>query len=170
MRKVIVESYNEDWVHKFNEEKNLLHHIFGDELVAIHHIGSTSVPGLSAKPIIDVMPVAKNIRHIDHYNEAMKDIGYEPMGEFGIKNRRFFRKGGEDRSHHIHVFEEGSPDVDRHLAFRDYLRKHDHVAKEYGELKEKLAKQYPHDMEAYIAGKEQLVKDIEQKALSWYRK
>ncbi|QHE52681.1 GrpB family protein [Pontibacillus sp. HMF3514] len=170
MRRVIVEPYNEDWVHKFNEEKNLLHHIFGEELVAIHHIGSTSVPRLSAKPIIDLMPVAKNIRNIDNYNEDMKDIGYEPMGEFGIKNRRYFRKGGEDRSHHIHVFQEGSPDVERHLAFRDYLRTHEDVAQQYGELKQKLAKQYPHDMEAYIDGKEQLVKDIEQEALSWYIK
>jgi len=169
MRNVIVEPYNNEWKIKFNYEKKAIHNIFGNELVEIHHIGSTSVPGLSAKPIIDIMPVAKHIQNIDHFNEEMKSMGYEPMGEHGICKRRFFRKGGEDRTHHIHVFEEGSPDVERHLAFRDYLRTHDDIAKQYGELKQKLANQYPHDMEAYIDGKEQLVKDIEHEALSWYQ-
>jgi len=169
MRKVVVESYNENWEKRFLEEKEQLESIFGDELVEIYHIGSTSVPELSAKPVIDMMPVARDISRIDRFNNDMEKLGYEPMGELGISGRRFFRKGGEERSHHVHVFEEDSHDIKRHVAFRDYLRTHKDEAKQYGDLKMKLAQQHPYDIEAYIKEKEELVLDIEQRALSWYR-
>lgn len=169
MRKVTVEPYNTNWVKKFNEEKSLLNHIFGDDLVDVHHIGSTSVEGLHAKPIIDIMPVVKDINQVDQYNKSMKEIGYEPKGEYGISGRRFFQKGGDERSHHVHIFEYGSFDIERHLAFRDYLREHSDKAAQYGELKSQLSRQYSHDMDAYINGKNQLVKDIERKAIMWYR-
>ena len=168
MRKVKVSPYNENWVQKFIEEANQLKLIFRTEIIDIHHIGSTAVPGLAAKPIIDIMPVVKDINHIDSYNRKMQEIGYEPKGEHGIGGRRYFRKGGANRSHHVHVYEIGSNEINRHLAFREYLKSHPKERKGYGELKETLARQFPNEMESYINGKDQFVKDIEFKALEWY--
>ena len=160
--------YSEKWHVKFIEEAENLKQIFKSEIIDIHHIGSTSVPGLKAKPIIDIMPVVRNINNVDKYNHQMQQIGYEPKGELGIKGRRYFRKGGDNRSHHVHIFQLGSDDIKRHLAFREYLRKHSEVRSSYGNLKENLAKQFPYDMELYIKGKESFVKDTERKALKWY--
>lgn len=170
MRKVVVLPYSDEWTLKFQEAAKELQVVFGSELIAIHHIGSTSVIGLSAKPIIDVMPVVKEIAKIDSFNDAMQELGYEAKGENGIAGRRYFQKGGDDRTHHVHVYEEGSPEIGRHLAFRDYLRAHPDMAKKYGELKEELAKRYPSDIAAYIGGKERLALEIEREALEWVRK
>ncbi|WP_233505429.1 GrpB family protein [Sporosarcina sp. BI001-red] len=135
----------------------------------VHHIGSTAVSGLSAKPVIDLLLVVQSISRVDQVNEAMRDIGYEAKGENGIKGRRFFQKGGNARSHHVHVFEEGSPAITRHLLFRDFLRAYPTRAKEYGELKTRLAVQYPFDIYKYIEGKSELIQQIESDAAHWSR-
>ena len=150
------------------EEAEKLNLIFGDEIIDIHHIGSTAVPGLKAKPIIDIMPVVKDINNVDKYNREMQEIGYEPKGENGIVRRRYFQKGGDNRSHHVHIYQIGSYEIKRHLAFRDYLKLHPNEMKQYGELKEKLARQFPNDIESYINGKDQFVKETELKALEWH--
>lgn len=168
-RKVTVEEYSTDWKKQFDEEAILLQKIFGLEIQMIHHIGSTSVNGLSAKPIIDMMPVVRDITKIDSYNDAIIAIGYEPKGENGLPGRRYFQKGGDNRTHHVHIYEIGNPEIERHLAFRDYLRLHSDIAKEYGDLKVGLAKLFPYDIEAYINGKEKLAKEIEQKAIHWFK-
>jgi len=89
---VIVTKYNENWNRMFEDEAQKIKAIFRDELIEIHHIGSTSVPGLQAKPIIDLMPVVKDITRIDSFNEQMKELGYECMGEFGMKGRRILER------------------------------------------------------------------------------
>src|SRR6056297_2564109 len=99
-RKIEVVEYDKNWPKLFKEEADLIREIFKDEIIEIFHIGSTSVPGLKAKPIIDIMPIVKKIEEVDKKNEDMKKIGYEPKGEYGIIGRRFFMKGGDDRSHH----------------------------------------------------------------------
>lgn len=81
--------------------------------------------------------------------------------------RRFFQKGGNQRTHHVHVFEQGDSNVTRHLAFRDYLCSHSEVRKEYGNLKHRLAMQFPNDFDSYIEGKSQFVSEIEKKAMKW---
>ncbi|MFJ5768384.1 GrpB family protein [Psychrobacillus sp. NPDC093180] len=169
MRKVVVEAYLADWKDRFEEEAVLLKTIFGTEIQRIHHIGSTSVDGLSAKPIIDMMPVVRDISKIDHFNKAMIANGYEPKGENGLPGRRYFQKGGNDRTHHVHMYEVGNPGIERHLAFRDYLNTHPNVKKKYGDLKESLARQFPYNIESYINGKEQLASGIERDALRWYK-
>ncbi|PAV29138.1 hypothetical protein CIL05_12100 [Virgibacillus profundi] len=170
MRKVEVCSYSEKWSLMFVEEVEILKFIFGNEIVDIHHIGSTSVPGLKAKPILDIMPVVKDIDLVDKYNPEMGINGYEPKGENGIPGRRYFQKGGDNRSHHVHIYQVGSCEIKRHLVFRDYLQRNLEVKKSYGELKERLAQQFPYDIKSYINGKEHLVKEIEVKALNWYEK
>ncbi|MBD8070581.1 GrpB family protein [Bacillus sp. PS06] len=170
MRNVIVTEYQPQWIDMFETEARHLRRVFNDELLDIHHFGSTSVPGLKAKPIIDILPVVKDIQLVDQFNDEMITLGYEPMGEYGIHRRRYFRKGKDNRTHHIHVFDQTSQDdIVRHLAVRDYLRTHPLKAKEYGDLKQQLAHLHPTNMEAYINGKDQFVKDLEQKAVIWYK-
>ncbi|AIE60271.1 GrpB family protein [Bacillus methanolicus] len=169
MRRVEVKPYDEQWTLKFEDESNKLHDIFGPEIIEIHHIGSTSVNGLKAKPIIDIMPVVRDTNRIDEFNAAMILIGYELKGENGIIGRRYFQKGENNRNHHVHFYELGNPDIERHLAFRDYLRAHQDVVKKYGDLKEELSQLFPYDIASYIKGKEQLVLEIERKAVTWYK-
>jgi len=106
---------------------------------------------------------------IDSFNERMELLGYECMGELGMKGRRYFRKGGDNRTHQVHVFQrDNKEDIIRHLAVRDYLRTHPDEANRYGELKDNLAKQFPGDIEAYMDGKDAFVKELERKALNGY--
>lgn len=168
MRNVRVVDYNTDWPRKFEEEKEKIEAVFKDELIEIHHIGSTSVPGLKAKPVIDIMPVVKNIEDVDQHEMEMTELGYECLGEYGITGRRYFRKGGNGRTHHVHAFEEGSEDIIRHTAFRDYLRVYPEVRAQYAELKEALAEKFPNDINGYMDGKNRFIKETEKIAVEWY--
>lgn len=168
MRKIEVVPYNKDWPFLFQKEACLIKKIFGHEIVEIYHIGSTSVVGLKAKPIIDILPVVKDIDKVDDFNGKMIKIGYEPTGENGIAGRRFFHKGGDNRTHHVHIFEKGDANIKRHVAFTKFLNAHPVIANQYGELKEQLAKNFTYDPEAYSKGKDQFVKKIELDALNWF--
>lgn len=166
-----VVDYNEHWPELFKIEAKKIKAILTDELIELHHIGSTSVPGLKAKPIIDMIPVVKNVEAIDQYNNEMAQIGYEALGEFGIKGRRYFRKGGSNRTHHVHIFQyDQVDDINRHLAVRDYLRSHEEKAREYGALKAQLAVKNPTDIEKYSEGKHEFVQELERLALTWKNK
>ena len=169
MRKVTVSPYDEEWVSLFEEEANKLKGLLGEQAVEVHHFGSTAVPGMIAKPIIDILLVVRDISLIEAYNADLEAFGYEAKGENGIPGRRFFQKGGDHRTHHLHVYQAGSPEIERHLAFRDYLRTHLVAMKEYGKLKEQLSQQFPFDIESYINGKEELASKIQGAALEWYR-
>ena len=169
MRDVNVVPHQGDWKTKFEKEKRSLSNLLPD--ATIHHIGSTSVPGLAAKPIIDILIEVPGLESIDDRIKEFNQLDFVGKGENGIPNRRFFYKGeGNDRAVHLHIFPYGIQHVIRHLAFRDYLREHDGEARRYGELKSSLAKKFPHDIEGYIHGKDQFVKDLERKALNWYEK
>ena len=107
----------------------------------------------------------------DDLNEAFSRLEYIPMGEFGIPGRRYFKKpGDEKRTHHLHIFQSGSPELERHLAFRDYLIAHPDEARRYSELKAELARRFPEDIEGYMAGKDGYIKEIQRKALAWRRR
>ncbi|WP_245645097.1 GrpB family protein [Peribacillus loiseleuriae] len=118
---------------------------------------------------MDIMPVVRDINRIDEFNTAMFTIGYESKGENGIFGRRYFQKGEDNRTHHVHIYELENPGVERHLAFRDYLRVHPDGAKKYGDLKEELSQRFPYEIESYISGKDQLALEIERKAVARYR-
>ncbi|SIS45215.1 GrpB family protein [Salimicrobium flavidum] len=169
MRQVRIVTYKETWPEQFKSEARRIQEALGQIPVRIHHIGSTSVPGLSAKPVIEIMPVVSRIDEVDNHTVAMQKLGYEAMGAYGIEGRRFFKKGGDNRTHHVHVFETDSPQALRHLAFRDYLIAHPDVASAYGQLKQELAETYPEDMESYISGKEEWIRRTEGRAVRWYR-
>jgi GrpB-like predicted nucleotidyltransferase (UPF0157 family) len=168
VRKIIVVPHDPIWPIRFRQEADWLSSILGKEIVAIHHFGSTSIPDIYAKPIIDILVEIRDIDQIDAANERMVQQGYTPMGEFGIPGRRFFFKGSDDhRSHHIHFYLAGHPEVKRHLDFRDYILAHPEDAEAYSQLKIALAQRFPEDIAGYNAGKDQFVKGIDRKAKVW---
>ena len=166
-RKVEIKEYDPQWKKEYEKEKEKLTNIFSDILIDIHHIGSTAIPDIKAKPIIDIMIVVEDINKVDEYNEEMIELGYTPKGEFGIKNRRFFPKGGNERSHHVHVFPKGDPEVKKHLNFRNYLRAHPEEARRYSQLKEVLAAKYYYNIDKYIEGKNDFIQEVDRKAAKW---
>ena len=167
MRRIEVVNYRPAWPEEYRREAERLASALGDCLVAAHHIGSTSVPGLAAKPVIDILLEVRDLNELDTHDDAMKALDYEVMGEFGIERRRFYRKGGNQRTHHVHAFPAGDEHVTRHLAFRDYLIAHPGVADEYAVLKQLVAKQCRHDIERYSSGKEDFVRHHQALAMDW---
>lgn len=160
--------YDENWPMLYEKEALFIRSVLKDELISIFHIGSTSVKGLKAKPIIDIMPVVSDIEKTDKLNPSFEEAGYESMGEFGIANRRYFRKGKDKRTVHVHIFQyDNLYEIERHLIFRDYLRQFPSAREEYGKLKAELALLYPTDIDAYCDGKDSLVKEIEARAIKW---
>lgn len=116
-RKQIIEvlAYDSNWPQQFAQEAASIKLIFADNFVAIHHIGSTAIPGLAAKPTIDMILEVKNIESVDNLNAAMAELGYEAWGEYRIPGRRFFVKGETKRTHHVHTFQTGSNEITRHI-------------------------------------------------------
>ncbi|MBD2529326.1 GrpB family protein [Nostoc flagelliforme FACHB-838] len=168
--KVEVVPHNRTWRGKFDDESKYVALTLGENVVAIHHIGSTAIPHIYAKPIIDLLIEVENIAKVDDRSLGMEELGYQVMGEFGIPGRRYFRKENETgtRTHHVHTFTAKSLEVERHLAFRDYMIAHPEDAQKYSELKRKLAKQYPNDIIGYMDGKDGFIKEMEKKALVWW--
>ena len=139
------------------------------QIARLSHIGSTAVEGLWAKPILDLMPVVTSLEAVDRLDPELEALGYQCMGEFGIPGRRYFRKGGDHRTHQLHVFHAGDrQNILRHLAVRDYLRACPAEREAYGALKRWLAGQYPEDIEGYCDGKDAFVRALERRALVWY--
>ena len=166
---VVVVEYRPEWPLAYEKEKERIQKILKENCLALWHIGSTSVPGLAAKPVIDILGAVRSLEEVDAVSEAFVQAGYACMGEFGIAGRRYFRKGGEERTHQIHLFCGDDWDsLHRHLAFRDFMRAHVKEREAYGELKKKLAEQHPWDIEAYCDGKDEFVKEMERRALAEY--
>ncbi|AUD12842.1 MULTISPECIES: GrpB family protein [unclassified Planococcus (in: firmicutes)] len=165
MRKVIVTAYDERWPNAFEHAAAEILGMLESDCLDVQHIGSTAVPGLAAKPVIDLLVIVSDIEAIDRFEEDFRKLGYQAKGENGLPGRRYFERGGNERTHHVHCYEQGNPEVSRHLAFRDFLKANPQIAAAYGELKMKLAKQYPLDIEQYIKGKQAMVQEIEKKAM-----
>jgi len=167
--KVRLSEYDENWNKLFEDEVQFLSGVFGDEVIRFEHFGSTSVPGMNAKPVIDMMCLVNDIEKIDTFNDQMHSLGYDVAGEWGIQGRRLFRKGGKNRTHHIHVYQFDNPQIERHLVFRDYLRTHPGEVERYKRLKNELAQKYD-DTADYSKAKKPFVKEMEQRALRWFEK
>ncbi|MDM8527839.1 GrpB family protein [Anaerolineales bacterium HSG24] len=165
---VKVVPHDPNWIQLFDQEAKCLSAILGDEIIAIHHIGSTAIPNIYAKPILDFLIEVRNIDIINQFNGPLAQVGYEAKGEFGLPGRRFFSKGvGSERTHHVHIFQTNNPEYERHLAFRDYLRTHPDVAYQYSRLKQELAGRFPKDSVAYTRAKDDFIRSTEQKARAW---
>ncbi|MFE4708224.1 GrpB family protein [Peribacillus simplex] len=167
MRKVEIVPYKKEWSKLFHDECQKLQEIFGHELIKLYHIGSTAIPTIHAKPVIDILAVVKDVECVANFNKEMEEIGYDARGENGIAGRRFFRKGGDDRTHHIHMFQKGHDEIARHLAFRDYLLAHQEEAQKYSRMKQRLAAEFPDDIKGYVNGKNDFIKKSDERAKHW---
>ena len=168
MRKIEIVDYRKTWEEAFRQEARALQHALEFLYPSIHHIGSTAVRGLAAKPVIDILIEIDDLALLDKQVTVLARLGYEYRGENGIPGRLYFEKGGEDRSHQIHAFERGSPGALRHLAFRDYLRNHPAVANEYANLKKNVASVCNNDIDRYCDGKDTFIQEHEKLAVKWY--
>lgn len=155
---VVVVPYDPCWSEIFAKEAAKIQSALGDNCSTIHHIGSTSIPGLSAKPIIDMVPVVKDILKVD--TASLENLGYEGRGEMGMLFRRYF----SNHTCHVHIWEEGNPEIDKHLIFRTYLLNNPTELKRYETLKLDLAGTFQHDRASYTLSKDDLIKEILQKA------
>lgn len=167
---VIVVPHDPAWAGKFERESRRVAEALGAAVVEqIHHIGSTAIPAIHAKPIVDMLVEVRAINAVDGRTDAMTGLGYEAKGEYGIAGRRYFRKSDEHgtREFHVHAFATGSPGAVRHLAFRDFMRAHPDLAARYSELKRQLVAEQPCDIDRYMAGKDAFIKEMERQALAW---
>ena len=158
--------YDPSWPKEFEREAARLRTVLADLSIDLHHMGSTAVPGLVAKPVIDILGVIPDVEALDQRADAFRSLGYEVMGEYGIPGRRYFRKDDASgrRTHQLHAFADGSSEIVRHLDFRDYLRAHASTADAYGKLKQKLASECRGDMRCYSDGKTEFIRDVERRA------
>ncbi|TCR71482.1 GrpB-like predicted nucleotidyltransferase (UPF0157 family) [Rhizobium sp. BK376] len=127
---------------------------------AIHHIGSTSIAGIAAKPIIDILVALEDDECGRACAEAMQELGYEYRADGGIPGRHYYRKGNP-RTHHVHMWVESHPDIERHLRFRNYLRSHPDEARAYEVLKRELAKRFVSDTLSYSHAKTEFCERID---------
>jgi len=164
--KIFMVPHDPAWRHEFQQEAERITAALGTNVVTVHHIGSTAIPAIYAKPVIDFLLVVQDLTALDEKQPMMEALGYVALGEFGIPGRRYFRRDNAsgDRTHQVHAFETGSPQIKRHLAFRDYMLAHPDAAQAYSDLKRKLAAKYLNDSEAYMDGKDEFIQEIDRRA------
>jgi GrpB-like predicted nucleotidyltransferase (UPF0157 family) len=163
---LVVNEYNPTWPAKFVEERQRLQAGIGEFVEEIHHIGSTSVAGLAAKPIIDLLVVVPNLSVVPHCILPLECLGYSYQGEGGIAGRHFFRKPphGFERDFHIHLMERSNEQYEFHLLFRDYLQAHSEARQAYAALKKELAARFGSDRTSYTAAKQDFIRLLIQRA------
>jgi len=163
---VELKPYNSQWKEFYRKESELISSTISDYLVDIQHIGSTAIPGIIAKPIIDIAVAINSLENIEKIIGPLSEIGFIYRGEQGIPDRHMFVKGGEElRTHHMHVMHKSHYEWKKHILFRDYLMNHPKEVKKYSELKRRLEKQFKHDRESYTESKSEFIEGILEKAI-----
>ena len=149
--------HTEDWHQSFAEEKARLLDAIGAFVLSIEHVGSTSVCGIAAKPILDIAIAIADKADGEKCVAPLENLGYVYRGENGIPGRFYFRKGAPRRTHHLHMYLADSIELRNHILFRDYLRQNKPAAAEYDRLKKVLAQKYGNDRDAYLDGKAEFI-------------
>jgi GrpB-like predicted nucleotidyltransferase (UPF0157 family) len=165
-REMIVVPYDYKWPDQYNHEKEILIEILDKLIINIEHFGSTSIKGMSAKPIIDVMIIVADITQVDQYSKVMTEHGFIPKGENGIPGRRYFVRyidDGENHAAHIHIYERNNPHVADELLFRDFLANDQESFDEYERVKVAAAEKYRYSPLQYTDAKHECVMKIMQK-------
>lgn len=158
---VRIVTYDPKWAEYFRTEKELLQKMMGGSALEFRHIGSTSIVGLPAKPIVDILVGVRTLVEVEPFVKDLKLIGYEDRGNGDKPGRRYFVKGAaEKRTHHLNFCELNGLFWTQHVSFRDYLEKHPDARNQYAELKRALAAKFPNDRPAYTKGKEEFVRSI----------
>jgi GrpB-like predicted nucleotidyltransferase (UPF0157 family) len=157
MRTIVVVDYDAAWPKYFERIRSRVWPVVGDVALAIEHVGSTSVPGLAAKPIIDLSVVVRGEPDVALAIERLSTLGYVHRGNLGVPGREAFDSPDGLPTHNLYVCLQDAASLANHLALRHYLRSHPEAAREYGDLKKQLARQYPHDVASYVEGKTDLI-------------
>ena len=173
-RFIEIVDYQADWSQRYQREASLLQDVFGEALVRIHHIGSTSIPGMGAKPIVDILIEIELGIDVDRFNPRMRQLGHDCRGECleavgpGTPGRFYFSKNVDGRRYcQVHVCHVGHFQISEFLVLRDYLKSHSDEATKYGDLKSRLAKRFSRDNVGYMRGKDELVKRLILRATEW---
>ena len=166
-RLIEVVEYRPSWVDEFQRYAKRLQQSLDGLVIGIEHVGSTSVAGLAAKPIIDIDIVISSRVVLGQVLQRLVTIGYEHIGNDGIPGREALGWSGE-RRHHLYVCAVNTPNLHNHLIFRDYLREHSEVADAYGQLKKRLAQQYKRDAESYCEAKTEFIQQTVEIATARY--
>lgn len=162
-----IAEHDPSWRERFEEEAGRIKEIFGDDAIRIEHVGSTSVPGLAAKPTIDILVIVASVAAADKCNEPMAVLGYRAMGAFIADDTRLFEKEVEgERLCIVHVFEEDHPHTEDMIKVRDYLVTHPEEAKAYERFKKDLKVKYPDDYVSYRKEKNAYMGELTKRALS----
>jgi GrpB-like predicted nucleotidyltransferase (UPF0157 family) len=169
--RIVLAGHDPRWATQFADEALLIGAALHGVMIELHHIGSTAIPGIAAKPVIDMLAVVTSLEALDRTSSSLESLGYESKGEFGMPGRRYFRKDSASgiRTHQLHAFATGSAEIERHLSFRDYLRAHPAEARAYETLKVSLAAQSSDDARAYTEGKTAFIHEVERRAAEWRR-
>ncbi len=158
---VILRPYDGRWAELFGLERTRLQIVLGNDVLAVEHIGSTSVPGLTAKPILDVGVAVESFEAAFALVPRLEGLGYTFRGEQGIARRHYFVRGSDQsRTHHLHMLEQSNLEWRDLLLFRDRLRAQPEAVRAYETLKKQLAEQYPNDREAYTDGKYRFIRVV----------
>ena len=166
---VELEDYNPLWKEDYLKEEKLLKEVLKDRIIEIEHIGSTSIEGLKAKPVIDILIVIKSLDEISEIEEILKDYDYTNRGQQGVPDRYFFAKGPEDaRTHYIHFTEPNSNTYVNQVYFKKYLIEHPEYIEKYCSLKQELASKYADERPKYTAGKNDFIKNVIELAKEEY--
>ena len=156
------------WAETAARESDRLATALGSNLLTVYHVGSTAIPGIRAKPIVDLMPVVAGLAALDDAQAGIEALGYRWWGEYGLPGRRYCTLDDPatgKRLVQLHCYAEGSPEIGRHLAFRDYLRAHPQIARAYDADKERCRALHPADSHAYSDCKGPLIQQLERDAL-----
>jgi GrpB-like predicted nucleotidyltransferase (UPF0157 family) len=163
-RPLVLTPYDAAWPGAFAAERARISAAFGGLPAEVEHVGSTSVPGLAAKPVLDIMVGRPPASDAAPYVAALVALGYEHRGAHGIPGRDYFVRG-EPRSHQVHMVALGGGFWRRHLAFRDELRRSPATADAYAALKHRLAARFRDDRDAYLEGKTEFIEGVVARAL-----
>lgn len=162
IKKVVVLPYDRTWEFAFEQIKREIEGSIGDLIIGIEHVGSTSVEGLSAKPIIDIDVIIKDYSILDAVVSKLEAIGYIHEGNLGIKEREAFKYSDKPhlQQHHLYVCPQQSEELHRHITFRNFLRNNPEAVKKYSAVKEKAAQLFPDDIEKYIEYKSPCIEEL----------
>jgi len=160
---ITVIDYDPRWPTQFNEMRSIISQAVGDSAIAIEHVGSTAVPGLAAKPIIDIDVVVASPATVSVAIERLAVIGYEHQGNLGMEDREAFKNPPGSLRHHLYVCLQAGTALQNHLSLRYYLRSNPDAAAKYGQLKTQLAIRFPTDIDKYIDGKTDFILEVLRK-------
>lgn len=158
----------EDRNRNYEKEAEQLKTLFGETLQTVHHIGSTAVPNIYARPTVDLIAVVDDIENVDHLHNQLQELGYTLQKD--PQHPEELRLYAKDHDYLIYFHEKGHREIMKHLLFRDYLKQHDHDAQAFSLLKQKLADEHRDDMTTYNDKKQEVMTAIQKRALLWFKR